>query len=192
MDSGLFHRAILMSGSAMSDWAASNQSLQLTTQIAQSLNCPLSDHEEDDALLSCLRQRRWVSQPTYCIILLRHLRFYPLFHLHLHLIRLSACWVTCGHYNHTTMRANAFEHSCPLSCICRVLWEAWMRLSNLLWHFNDHDINILHFDSFTESFFPPLPPCFCLYVLLNDSINLQLCRVAFSMRRGASLISTWP
>jgi len=58
LDTGLFHRAILMSGSAMSDWAASNQSLQLTMQIAQSLNCPLSDYEEDDALLNCLRQRR--------------------------------------------------------------------------------------------------------------------------------------
>lgn len=47
-----------MSGSAMSDWAASNQSLQLTMQIAHALDCPLSDHEEDDALLDCLRQRR--------------------------------------------------------------------------------------------------------------------------------------
>ncbi|KAM8704467.1 hypothetical protein ACLKA7_008988 [Drosophila subpalustris] len=59
VSSGLFHRAILMSGSAMSDWAASNQSLQLTMQIAHALNCPLSDHEEDDALLNCLRQRRY-------------------------------------------------------------------------------------------------------------------------------------
>ncbi|XP_034484812.1 uncharacterized protein LOC117789788 [Drosophila innubila] len=59
VSSGLFHRAILMSGSAMSDWAASNQSLQLTMQIAQSLNCPLSVYEEDDALLNCLRQRRY-------------------------------------------------------------------------------------------------------------------------------------
>ncbi|XP_064550742.1 uncharacterized protein Nlg1 isoform X1 [Drosophila montana] len=57
--SGLFHRAILMSGSAMSDWAASNQSLQLTMQIANALDCPLGDHEEDDALLDCLRQRRY-------------------------------------------------------------------------------------------------------------------------------------
>ncbi|XP_034117105.2 uncharacterized protein LOC117576449 isoform X1 [Drosophila albomicans] len=59
VSSGLFHRAILMSGSAMSDWAASNQSLQLTMQIAHALDCPLSDHEEDDALLECLRQRRY-------------------------------------------------------------------------------------------------------------------------------------
>ncbi|KAH8420801.1 hypothetical protein KR222_005399 [Zaprionus bogoriensis] len=59
VSSGLFHRAILMSGSAMSDWAASNQSLQLTMQIAHALDCPLSDREEDDALLDCLRERRY-------------------------------------------------------------------------------------------------------------------------------------
>ncbi|XP_068155832.1 uncharacterized protein Nlg1 isoform X1 [Drosophila tropicalis] len=57
--SGLFHRAILMSGSSMSDWAASNQSLQLTMQIAHNLDCPLGDHIDDDALLECLRQRRY-------------------------------------------------------------------------------------------------------------------------------------
>ncbi|XP_041565227.1 neuroligin-4, X-linked isoform X1 [Drosophila elegans] len=60
--SGLFHRAILMSGSAMSDWAASNQSLQLTMQIAHALDCPLNEHvgaEDDDVLLDCLRHRRY-------------------------------------------------------------------------------------------------------------------------------------
>ncbi|EDV41853.1 uncharacterized protein Dana_GF17679, isoform D [Drosophila ananassae] len=60
--SGLFHRAILMSGSAMSDWAASNQSLQLTMQIAHALDCPLHEHveaEDDDVLLDCLRHRRY-------------------------------------------------------------------------------------------------------------------------------------
>ncbi|EDW96350.2 uncharacterized protein Dyak_GE24935, isoform D [Drosophila yakuba] len=60
--SGLFHRAILMSGSAMSDWAASNQSLQLTMQIAHALECPLNEHveaEDDDVLLDCLRHRRY-------------------------------------------------------------------------------------------------------------------------------------
>lgn len=51
---GLFHRAILMSGSAMSDWAATNHSLQLTMQIGQALNCPLTDN--NDQLLTCLRQ----------------------------------------------------------------------------------------------------------------------------------------
>ncbi|XP_054746996.1 uncharacterized protein LOC129252881 [Anastrepha obliqua] len=55
--SGLFHRAILMSGSAMSDWAASNHSLQLTMQIAHTLNCPLNDDNEE--MLSCLRQKRY-------------------------------------------------------------------------------------------------------------------------------------
>uniref|UniRef100_A0A1A9W1F4 Carboxylesterase type B domain-containing protein n=1 Tax=Glossina brevipalpis TaxID=37001 RepID=A0A1A9W1F4_9MUSC len=54
--SGLFHRAILMSGSAMSDWAASNYSLQLTMQIAHGLNCPLNDDNEE--MLTCLRQKR--------------------------------------------------------------------------------------------------------------------------------------
>ncbi|XP_017052998.1 uncharacterized protein LOC108096132 isoform X1 [Drosophila ficusphila] len=60
--SGLFHRAILMSGSAMSDWAASNQSLQLTMQIAHALDCPLNEHvdaEDEDVLLDCLRHRRY-------------------------------------------------------------------------------------------------------------------------------------
>ncbi|XP_067638497.1 uncharacterized protein Nlg1 [Eurosta solidaginis] len=55
--SGLFHRAILMSGSAMSDWAVSNHSLQLTMQVAHTLNCPLSDDNEE--MLSCLRQKRY-------------------------------------------------------------------------------------------------------------------------------------
>ncbi|XP_046803920.1 uncharacterized protein LOC111675505 [Lucilia cuprina] len=53
----LFHRAILMSGSAMSDWAATNHSLQLTMQIAHGLNCPLNDDNEE--MLSCLRQKRY-------------------------------------------------------------------------------------------------------------------------------------
>lgn len=50
-----------MSGSAMSDWAASNQSLQLTMQIAHALDCPLNEHveaEDDDVLLDCFRLRR--------------------------------------------------------------------------------------------------------------------------------------
>ncbi|XP_011295269.2 uncharacterized protein LOC101895461 [Musca domestica] len=55
--SGLFHRAILMSGSAMSDWSATNHSLQLTMQIAHGLNCPLNDDNEE--MLSCLRQKRY-------------------------------------------------------------------------------------------------------------------------------------
>ncbi|XP_037948999.1 neuroligin-3-like [Teleopsis dalmanni] len=54
---GLFHRAILMSGSAMSDWAANNHSLQLTMLIANHLNCPLNDDNEQ--MLSCLREQRY-------------------------------------------------------------------------------------------------------------------------------------
>lgn len=54
--SGLFHRAILMSGSAMSDWAASNHSQQLTTLIANSLDCPINDENEE--MLNCLRSKR--------------------------------------------------------------------------------------------------------------------------------------
>ncbi|XP_055848841.1 uncharacterized protein LOC129913899 [Episyrphus balteatus] len=55
--SGLFHRAILMSGSAMADWAASNNSLQLTMQMAHGLNCPLNDANEE--MLTCLRSKRY-------------------------------------------------------------------------------------------------------------------------------------
>lgn len=54
---GLFHRAILMSGSALSDWAIANHPLQATTQVIQGLNCPLrEDHEE---MLLCLRKKRY-------------------------------------------------------------------------------------------------------------------------------------
>lgn len=53
---GLFHRAILMSGSAVSDWALSSHVLSTTVQVAQTLNCPLVDENEE--LLKCLRKRR--------------------------------------------------------------------------------------------------------------------------------------
>lgn len=55
---GLFHRAIIMSGSAMSDWAMSNKSLVLTMQVAHGLNCPLND--DDDKFLECLRKKRFI------------------------------------------------------------------------------------------------------------------------------------
>lgn len=54
---GLFHRAILMSGSAMSDWAISNHPLQATMQVLQSLECPM--REDNDEMLSCLRKKRY-------------------------------------------------------------------------------------------------------------------------------------
>lgn len=55
-DAGLFHRAILMSGSALSDWAIANRPLQATMQVVQDLNCPLRDENEE--MLTCLRKKR--------------------------------------------------------------------------------------------------------------------------------------
>lgn len=51
---GLFHRVILMSGSAMSDWAITTHPSEITTQILNKLNCPLTD--EDEEILKCLRK----------------------------------------------------------------------------------------------------------------------------------------
>lgn len=55
--SGLFHRAILMSGSALSDWAISRHPLQATMQLLNQLNCPLRDENEE--MLLCLRKKRY-------------------------------------------------------------------------------------------------------------------------------------
>lgn len=55
---GLFHRAILMSGAALSDWALATQVQQTTIQVAEALNCPLLDDNFDDELLKCLHQRQ--------------------------------------------------------------------------------------------------------------------------------------
>lgn len=54
---GLFHRAILMSGSAMSDWAIAQHPLQATMQVLHNLNCPLRDDNEE--MLTCLRKKRY-------------------------------------------------------------------------------------------------------------------------------------
>lgn len=54
---GLFHRSILMSGSALSDWALNNNPLQVTMQIAEGLNCPLND--DDEEMVSCLRNKQY-------------------------------------------------------------------------------------------------------------------------------------
>ncbi|XP_077295695.1 uncharacterized protein LOC143917932 [Arctopsyche grandis] len=51
---GLFHRVILMSGTALSDWSFTKNPLQFTIQVAQSLNCPMSA----DDLADCLRKKR--------------------------------------------------------------------------------------------------------------------------------------
>lgn len=55
--SGLFHRAIIMSGSALSDWAIANHPLQATMQVIQALNCPL--REDNEEMLICLRKKRY-------------------------------------------------------------------------------------------------------------------------------------
>lgn len=52
---GLFHRSILMSGSAMSDWATTNHSAQITMQISEGVGCSF-----DDDFLSCMRKKRLV------------------------------------------------------------------------------------------------------------------------------------
>ena len=45
-----------MSGTALSDWALTQNPLQFTIQVAESLNCPLVD--ENDELSNCLRRKR--------------------------------------------------------------------------------------------------------------------------------------
>ncbi|XP_059619830.1 neuroligin-4, X-linked [Phlebotomus argentipes] len=68
---GLFHRAILMSGSALSDWATSKHPTQYTMKVAQSVNCPITDEE----LVACLRRKRYtemlrakVSSPKFSTV----------------------------------------------------------------------------------------------------------------------------
>ncbi|XP_050302600.1 neuroligin-4, Y-linked-like [Anthonomus grandis grandis] len=49
----LFHRAILMSGTALSDWALVSKPLDVSIQVAQILNCQLMDN-----FAACLRKKR--------------------------------------------------------------------------------------------------------------------------------------
>lgn len=51
----LFQRAILMSGSALADWALADTPRQVTFQIATSLHCPMDDAT---AMATCLRRKR--------------------------------------------------------------------------------------------------------------------------------------
>ncbi|PRD36347.1 UNVERIFIED_CONTAM: nlg-1 [Trichonephila clavipes] len=51
---GLFQRAIMQSGSALSPWAIARNSLVYTRQIAKNLKCPT---EDSAVLVECLRQR---------------------------------------------------------------------------------------------------------------------------------------
>lgn len=45
-----------MSGTALSDWAITKNPLQFTIQVAEALNCPLI--EKNDELANCLRRKR--------------------------------------------------------------------------------------------------------------------------------------
>ncbi|CAH1131107.1 unnamed protein product [Ceutorhynchus assimilis] len=49
----LFHRAILMSGTALADWALVSKPLDVSIQVAQILNCQLFDN-----FAACLRKKR--------------------------------------------------------------------------------------------------------------------------------------
>ncbi|XP_049948285.1 uncharacterized protein LOC126456583 [Schistocerca serialis cubense] len=51
-EQGLFQRAILMSGSALSDWALTANPRPVTIQVADALNCPTQNE-----LLACLRRQ---------------------------------------------------------------------------------------------------------------------------------------
>ena len=50
----LFHRAILMSGSALSPWAMIPDPVHVTVRLAKALNCSMSN---DGVLLECLRSK---------------------------------------------------------------------------------------------------------------------------------------
>jgi neuroligin len=50
---GLFHRTILMSGSALADWALNYNPQKITLQVAKKLNCPIEDAQLGD----CLRKK---------------------------------------------------------------------------------------------------------------------------------------
>jgi neuroligin len=52
---GLFHRAILISGSALSDWALNYNPQQITMEVAKQLNCS----SEENQLGECLRTKSY-------------------------------------------------------------------------------------------------------------------------------------
>ncbi|KFM59615.1 Neuroligin-1, partial [Stegodyphus mimosarum] len=54
MAKGLFHRAIMQSGSALSPWAIARDSITYTLHIARVLDCPA---QHNTALVECLRKR---------------------------------------------------------------------------------------------------------------------------------------
>ncbi|OQR69015.1 neuroligin-2-like [Tropilaelaps mercedesae] len=54
MARGLFQRGIMMSGSALSPWAMSRDSVKYTRQVAKELDCPIDDNRQ---LIECLKNR---------------------------------------------------------------------------------------------------------------------------------------
>lgn len=54
---GLFHRAILMAGSALSDWALASNVQQTTLKVVEEMNCPLMADNDNEDLLKCLRNK---------------------------------------------------------------------------------------------------------------------------------------
>ncbi|XP_054724371.1 neuroligin-4, X-linked-like [Uloborus diversus] len=55
MAKGLFHRAIMQSGSALSPWAIARDAVSHTQRLAEALNCSTQDSM---ALIECLRRKR--------------------------------------------------------------------------------------------------------------------------------------
>lgn len=69
---GLFHRAILMSGSALSDWALNYNPQQITMQVAKKLNCSI----EDGKLGECLRSKSYQEILNVSVTALEFLTIY--------------------------------------------------------------------------------------------------------------------
>jgi carboxylesterase type B len=57
MISGLFHRAILLSGSALSSWALVEQPVTYALRLARQLNCslPADTRRDHERIVDCLR-----------------------------------------------------------------------------------------------------------------------------------------
>ncbi|GIY50458.1 neuroligin-4, X-linked [Caerostris darwini] len=54
MAKGLFHRAIMQSGSSLSPWAIAHDSIEHTLHVARVLDCPV---QHNTALVECMRKR---------------------------------------------------------------------------------------------------------------------------------------
>lgn len=54
---GLFHRAIMQSGSALSPWAIANDVVRYSRQLTESVGCPIDRRKSPAAVVDCLRQK---------------------------------------------------------------------------------------------------------------------------------------